>query len=72
MDVGLREKVQSPAYVMPMRGSWRVVVPIRGRLSPKVLPETFPTRDEAGTWLDSDAGRDAVSLARGVRSQVAA
>jgi len=70
--MGLPEIVHSPPYVIPMKGSWRIVVPIRGKLSPKVLKETFPTKDEAGTWLGSDAGQDAVSSARGVRSHVEA
>jgi len=65
--MGARQILHSPAYVMPLKGAWRVVVPIWGRLTPKVLGESFPSKDEAGTWLGSPAGQDAVSSAREAR-----
>jgi hypothetical protein len=53
------------AYVAELRrGDWRVVVPVRGKLSPRIAQDSFPSRSEACAWLSSDAGTDAVSALR--------
>ena len=53
-----------PAYVAKLRKAWRVVVPIRGRLSPRVIARAFPSRSAALTWLSSDDGQNAVARER--------
>lgn len=45
-----------PPYVLKHRGAWRVIVPIRGRLSPKVCDVEFPTREVAQGWMQSADG----------------
>jgi hypothetical protein len=54
----------SPAYVLQVGRCWRVVVPIRGKLVPRMCAEEFASRDEAAAWLSSAAGRDGVSELR--------
>ena len=39
----------------------RVVVPIRGRLSPRVIARAFPTQSAAFHWLAIDDGQNAVA-----------
>ena len=41
------QRRHSPAYVAEIRKRWRVVVPIRGRLAPRVCPEEFETQHAA-------------------------
>src|SRR5215212_3973311 len=53
-----------PAYVAKLRKAWRVVVPIRGRLSPRVVPREFPTQSAALSWLASEDGQSAVARER--------
>ena len=53
-----------PAYVAKLRKAWRVVVPIRGRLSPRVIARAFPTQSAALSWLASDDGQSAVARER--------
>jgi hypothetical protein len=53
-----------PAYVAKLRKAWRVVVPIRGRLSPRVIAHAFPTQSAALSWLASGEGQSAVAGAR--------
>ena len=57
----------SPAYVAELRGAWRVVVPIRGRLAPDICTEKFTTQTGAVLWLQSHDGQEAVSLKRASR-----
>ena len=53
------------AYVAELRqGDWRVVVPIRGKLSPCIAPRSFSNRRDAGAWLQSEAGMHTVSELR--------
>lgn len=40
---------------------WKIVIPIAGKLSPKIRPEQFLTKDEAQAWLDSPEGLAAVT-----------
>jgi len=51
----------APAYVAKLRKAWRVVVPIRGRLSPRIIARAFPTQSAAFHWLASDDGQNAVA-----------
>lgn len=59
----------SPAYVMSLRGTWRVIVPIRGRLSPQVLRPEFATRAAASEWLESAEGQSLVAFERTQKRQ---
>ncbi len=54
----------SPAYVAKLRKVWRVIVPIRGRLSPRVIAREFPTQAAASNWLTSEEGQNAVARER--------
>ena len=53
-----------PPYVAKLRKAWRVIVPIRGRLSPRILARAFPTQSAALSWLASDDGQNAVARER--------
>jgi hypothetical protein len=55
----------SPAYVMRFKRAWQVVVPIRGKLAPRICPEIFPTQASAEAWLRSAEGIVAVDILRG-------
>jgi hypothetical protein len=54
----------SPAYVLHIKRRWRVVVPIRGKLTPKLCGKEFPSRGAAEAWLRSDAGQREVETYR--------
>jgi hypothetical protein len=54
----------SPPYVAKLRKAWRVVVPIRGRLNPRVIARAFPTHSAALSWLASADGQNAVARER--------
>ncbi len=57
------------AYVAEFRGGdWRVVVPVRGKLSPRIAQRSFSNQREASAWLESEAGEETVS---GLRMKVA-
>jgi len=60
----MRAVHHSPAYVLEMRGRWRIVVPVRGKLAPKICPAEFATRAGAEAWLRSEEGALTVSLTR--------
>jgi hypothetical protein len=60
----------SPAYVMPLQGAWRVIVPIRGRLSPHILAPEFATKAAAAEWLNSSDGHSAIAIERARRRQI--
>jgi hypothetical protein len=49
-----------PAYVLQIRKHWRIVVPIRGKLTPKRCTAEFPSRASAEAWLCSDDGKRTV------------
>jgi len=53
-----------PTYVAKLRKAWRVVVPVRGRLSPRIIAREFPTQSAALTWLSSEEGQNAVACER--------
>ena len=53
------------AYVAEIRqGDWRVVVPIRGKLSPRIAQCSFPSKKDASTWLNSEIGSHAIGALR--------
>jgi len=53
------------AYVAELRqGDWRVVVPIRGKLSPRIAQRSFRNHKDASAWLQSEGGAHAVNLLR--------
>ena len=54
----------TPAYVAKLRKAWRVVVPIRGRLSPRIIAREFPTQSAALSWLASEEGQNAIACER--------
>ena len=54
----------TPAYIAKLRRAWRVVVPVRGRLSPRVIAREFPTQSAALSWFASEEGQTAVARER--------
>jgi hypothetical protein len=60
------QRRHSPAYVAEIRKKWRVVVPIRGRLSSRMCPQEFETQHAALLWLQSEDGLASVALERRV------
>ena len=50
------------AYVLQIKRQWRVVIPIRGKLTPKIYAEEFPSRGSAEAWLCSYEGEQAVQM----------
>jgi len=54
-----------PPYVAELRrGDWRVIVPVRGKLSPRIAQCSFSNPKDASAWLQSEVGMHAVSLLR--------
>jgi hypothetical protein len=58
------EPRQSPPYVAKIGREWRIVVPVRGKLCPKIAVPTFLTREVADLWLRSCDGQQAVMRCR--------
>jgi hypothetical protein len=58
------EPRHSPAYVGQIGREWRIVVPIRGKLCPKVATPAFLEREAAELWLRSPDGQQAVMRLR--------
>jgi hypothetical protein len=57
-----KRRVGKP-YVASIRpNEWRIVVPIRGRLSPHVLAESFPSRSAAEEWLNTPAAASEIAI----------
>jgi hypothetical protein len=52
-------------YAMELKRSWRVVVPVRGKLTPRICREKFTCRAEALTWMSTTEGHQAIASARG-------
>jgi hypothetical protein len=52
----MKRQEHSRAYVLQIKRQWRVVVPICGKLTPKVHATEFPSRASAEAWLCSDEG----------------
>jgi hypothetical protein len=59
-----QRSLHSPAYVAQIGSWWRVVVPVRGRLSPDVTGPKFLTRATAQSWLEHRHGQQAVDKVR--------
>jgi hypothetical protein len=68
----MRKSTHSPAYALQIGRDWRIVVPIRGKLSAKTCARPFETRAEAEAWLRSRDGQATVALLRGERAPDAA
>jgi hypothetical protein len=58
-------KEHPAAYAMELKRSWRVVVPVRGKLTPRICREKFTCRAEALTWMNTAEGHQAIASARG-------
>jgi hypothetical protein len=58
---------QSPAYALQITDLWRVVVPVRGKLTPLLCSEEFSSQACAEEWLRSEAGAYAVAAIRAER-----
>jgi hypothetical protein len=54
----------SPAYVLQIKRLWRVVVPVRGKLTPRICATEFPSRASAEAWLRSGEGERTVGAYR--------
>ena len=52
---------QSPAYAAKLGGRWQIVVPVRGKLAPRICAETFSMKVDAEHRLASTDGQDAVA-----------
>ena len=60
----MRKVEHSPAYVLQVKSLWRVVVPVRGKLTPLLCSEEFSSRTCAEEWLKSEEGLCAISAKR--------
>ena len=61
----------SPAYTAKLRKGWRVIVPVRGRLTPRVIAREFSTQAAASNWLTSEEGQSMVALERARQRSIA-
>jgi len=59
-----RQLNHSPAYTLEIKAKWRIVVPIRGKLTPRICPEEFATQEAARHWLHSEEGFLAIDMLR--------
>src|SRR4051794_5748955 len=55
----------SSAYVLQIKRQWRVVVPVRGKLTPRICAAEFPSHESAEAWLRSDVGLRTIEAQRG-------
>jgi hypothetical protein len=53
---------------MELKRSWRVIVPVRGRLEPRVGREKFAFKADALAWMNSTDGKQAIALVRGMEA----
>jgi hypothetical protein len=60
----MKRQEHSPAYVLQIKKQWRVVVPVRGKLTPKIYATEFPSRASAEAWLRSNEGERTVDAYR--------
>jgi hypothetical protein len=56
-------------YAFGQGSSWRVAVPITGRLSPLVYEERFSSRYDAETWINSNNGIEIIASLRSEKSR---
>jgi hypothetical protein len=54
----------SPAYAAKLGNRWHIVVPVRGKLAPRICAETFSMKVDAEHWLASTDGQHAVASMR--------
>lgn len=64
------KSMSSPPYVMRRYGDWRVIIPVRGKLSPYVAGPRFKTELEAVTWLNSPEGQVVIAQSVGHKATV--
>jgi hypothetical protein len=60
----MKRQEHSPAYVLQIKKQWRVVVPVRGKLTPRICATEFPCRASAEAWLRSGEGERTVDTYR--------
>jgi hypothetical protein len=60
----MRTVRHAPPYVMEIAGQWRVVVPVRGKLTPRVCADFFSSRQHAEAWLASEEGHQTTAEIR--------
>jgi hypothetical protein len=60
----MKRQEHSLAYILQIRKQWRVVVPTRGKLTPRICATEFPSRTSAEAWLRSDEGERTVDTYR--------
>jgi hypothetical protein len=51
----------SPAYILQIKRQWRVVIPVRGKLTPRICATEFSSRVSAEAWLHSSEGERTVN-----------
>ncbi len=61
----MKRRDHPPAYALQIKRQWRIVVPISGKLTPKICPTEFPSRASAEAWLYSDDGQRTVGSFQG-------
>ena len=61
-------KEHPASYTMELKRSWRVIVPVRGRLEPRVCREKFAFKADALAWMNSTDGKQAIALVRGMEA----
>lgn len=64
----MKRQNQPPAYVLEIKRRWRVVVPIRGKLTPKIHGAEFSSRASAEAWLRSEDGQHTIDAYQGSRA----
>jgi hypothetical protein len=62
----MKRQNHSPAYVLEIKRRWWVVIPIRGKLTPKIHGAEFSSRASAQAWLHSEDGQHTVDAIREV------
>jgi hypothetical protein len=61
----MKRQNHPPAYVLEIKRRWRVVVPIRGKLTPKIHTAEFSSRASAQAWIHSADGQYMIDLYQG-------
>ncbi len=61
----MKRQNHPPAYVLEIKRRWRVVIPICGKLTPKVHVAEFSSRASAQAWLRSEDGQQTVDSYQG-------
>jgi hypothetical protein len=61
----MKRQNHPPAYVLEIKRRWRIVGPIRGKLTPKIHATEFSSRASAQAWLRSEDGQHTVDSYQG-------